>query len=182
MYKSLRGVIALALASCAISAMAAAPVVTSDTYSFGDLGYSNGKYASSGGEFVTDGAGNITSITGSFLDSSGTFGLIDGLVPLNSDGGFLYDNVYNGDFDLFGVLFDVGGNHVNLYKDTDGYHMYTYARGFDDINVDLWITRIGQTFAPEVQTPAVPEPASMAMMPAGLLGLGFLAKRKPIRA
>ena len=180
MYKSLRGIAAIALLSCAAAtAMASAPVVATETYSFFDYGIDADKGTASAGTFVTNGDGDITSISGVFGDSYGTFGLIDGLVPLNTDGGYYYDNKYTGDFDYDGLLFDVGGTHVNLYKDDGSYYIWTTANAFNGMKVDLEITRVSETFLSEVS--AVPESTSAAMMLAGLVGLMGLSLRRKAR-
>lgn len=180
MYKSLRSAACLAVLACS-AALASAATVTSTTYDFGFLGVDNTKAAVTFGSFVTNATNDITSVSGSFFDTMGLYGAISGLKPLNSDGGFNYDNQYNNGFDSAGMLFVVNGQDVNLYGEPDGTHLYTYFNNFGDITGDLWIREVSQTFAPEAQLPAVPEPSESLMIAAGLLGLSGLAMRRKAR-
>lgn len=179
MYKSLRSAACLAVLACS-AALASAATVTSTTYDFGFFGFDSSKGAVTTGSFTTNASDDITAISGYFGDTMGLFGPITGLAPLSlgTSTGFNFDNKYNGSFDDAGVLFLVGGQQVNLYGEPDGAHVYTYANGFGDITGHLFVHEVSQTFAPEVQLPAVPEPTSMALMLSGLMGMAFLIKRR----
>ncbi len=130
----------------------------------------SGNGITASGQFDTVGDGSTPSlvqwITGTYADSF-VSGAITGLVTLGTDGGFFYDNLFGGSpqVDLDGVLFDVGGTHVNLFYDQGSYQVGSY---------DGQGTEVPVTFT----AGAVPEPASMAMLLAGLGALGFTARRR----
>jgi hypothetical protein len=123
------------------------------------------------GTFDTAGDGStpsaVTFISGTYSDGNVTNGTIDGLVPLGTDSRWIYDNMFGGSPVLSnpGILFDVGGLHVNVFTDP----------GFiSGVNVggSYQLTNVSFTAA------VVPEPATLALMLAGLGALAVKQRRK----
>lgn len=171
MYKSLRSFGCMALLSCVAVAASAA------TY---DFSFSDNGTASSG-SFITDASGDIISITGTYSDQFVSGGTFTGVVPLNTDSGFSYDNKYLGSFDNGGGVFSVSGMgpagpmvgfHVNFYTETDGKFSTVSYNPMGGGYV------IHEAEASQVNISAVPEPANIALMLSGLGLLGFAARRK----
>lgn len=175
----IRGLAYVAAATLAFMG-ASAHADTVWNFSFSDI--ASGHTVTGSGQFTTVGNGStptdVTSITGTYSDGT-TLGGALSLIPVTTTGGvqntsadgfYWYDNVYGGTsgLDTNGMLFWAGSQEVNLYKDN----------GTFDI-----VTTYGDTSS-YVTTPvnftaaAVPEPASIAMLLAGLGALGFAARRK----
>lgn len=100
---------------------------------------------------------------------------ITGLVPLNSNPGFNYDNLFQTGVPKVnsnGILFNVtagGVGDVNIYYQDGAYHEYTYSGipgGVLDRTVNFQVTA------------AVPEPETYAMLLAGLGLVGAIARRR----
>ena len=156
---------AVASLALAASSVQAANGVYEFTYS-GDGVTASGTFWTASEDASTPSA--VLSITGSYSDGF-ISGAIDGVVPLGTDGGFIYDNLFGGAplFSNPGLLFDVGGSqHVNLYSVGTDYHSVTYENGgIPDTPVSLTIT-------------AIPEPSSVALLMAGLGALGIASRRR----
>lgn len=171
MKKMLVGMVAAVAGSLAV---AATPTQADTVWNWSYTG--NGVSAS--GQWDT--VGNASSpeslqwITGTYSDANVTNGTIDGLVPLGSDGYWIYDNAYGGAGVVSnpGVLFGVDGGavHVNLFSDGGS------PTGF--ISGTNWNGN-GYALTPvQLTVTAVPEPATAALLFAGLGALGFTARRK----
>jgi len=80
----------------------------------------------------------------------------------------VFDNLYGGagQFDYGGLLFAVGGHEVNLYLDP------TYGIA----NLTTYATQ--ELTSVTFSATAVPEPAQISLLLAGVGALGFLARRK----
>jgi PEP-CTERM motif-containing protein len=124
-------------------------------------------------QLQVDNLNNVTGISGTVSGAfAGSPDAVTGLVPLNSNGNWIYDNqffaaapyVSNG-----GILFDTGSFAYNLYSIGPSYYLSTF-------NPD------NSFFIPgdfgTLQVAAVPEPATWAMMIVGFAGIGYLAYRR----
>jgi hypothetical protein len=166
--KKIQGLLAATLVTLAFAATSAQAATYDFTYS--------GDGVSANGSFTTASAGStptlVTSITGTYSDPTIANGTIDGLVALHTDGGFNYNDLFGGSpqFDNNGLLFDVNGTqHVNLYTVGNDYFSYSYGNvSAPNSAVDVTITAV------------VPEPASLALLLAGLGALGFASRRKNV--
>jgi hypothetical protein len=165
--KKIQGLLVAAAATFAlIGTSAHADTVWNFTYS--------GSNSSASGSFTTTGDGSspslVTSISGTYSDATISNGTIDGLVALNTDGGFNYDDLFGGTplFNTNGLLFDVnGGQHVNLYSQGPDFYNAAYETpGLPNEVVSLSVTA------------AVPEAGPMSMLLAGLGALAFVSRRK----
>ncbi len=162
----LQGFLAAATATLALTCTAAhADTVWNFTFS-GD-----GISASGSLEIAGDGStpSPLLSISGLYSDPTITNGTIDGFVATGTDSRFNYDNLFGGTPYVTnnGLLFDVnGGQHVNLYNDGTGYWIATYDNGN------------AVTEPVSLMLATVPEPASLAMVLAGLGVLGFARRRE----
>lgn len=93
---------------------------------------------------------------------------IGGLVALNSDPNFIYNNLLfpaaSPVVDNSGILYSIGENHFNLYSNQGEYleATGTVGTGFTIISAS-----VSQT----------PEPASLGLIGVGLLGVGALRRR-----
>lgn len=167
----IQGLLAAAATTLALASSAAhADTVWNFTYAGGGV--------SASGSFETVGNGATPTavewLTGTYSDG-GLSGAIS-LVPitatpytpepgqfLSADGAYYYDNLFNvaSGFDDGGLLFAVGTHEVNLY------------RSGAMINLTSGVQTVVQFSAV-----AVPEPAPLAMLLAGLGALGFANRRK----
>jgi hypothetical protein len=163
--KKIQGLLIAAFATLAlVGTTAHADTVWNFSYS--------GDGVSASGQFDTLGNGSTPSavewITGTYSDALISNGTIDGVVALNTDGGFIYNNVFGGtpQFDLDGLLFDVDHSlHVNLYTNPGYYSVVYEGGGVVNTPVSLSVT-------------AVPEPESLALILAGLGALVIANRRK----
>ena len=173
MKKTIVGLVAAVAGSLAF---AAAPVQLDTVWNWSYTG--NGVSAS--GQWDTLGnASSPTSlqwITGTYSDASVTNGTIDGLVPLGSDGAWIYDNAFGGAGVVSnpGVLFDVNGGavHVNLFSDGSSPTGFLSGTNWNGGGYALTPVQLSVT--------AVPEPAIAALLLAGIGALGFTARRKRV--
>jgi hypothetical protein len=117
-------------------------------------------------------ASTVLSMTGSYTDPQTTNGTITGVVALNADPDFVYDNQFGGTpyFSSNGLLFDVNGSQdVNLYSKGSGYWIATFEPNNVVLNEAVTLT---------ISAAPVPEPAPLAMMLAGATVLVFARRRK----
>jgi len=165
--KKIQGLLATAVASLAFAATTAqAGGLWNFSYS-GDGVSAFGKFETVGDDDSTP--STITSVTGRYSDAFVTNGTIDGVVALNTDGGFLYDNKFGGSplFSNPGLLFDIDGTrHVNLYSVGTDYYNVTYAGG------GVPVTPVSLSVS------AVPEPGSASLLLAGFGALALLSRRR----
>lgn len=97
---------------------------------------------------------------------------VDGLVPLGTDGRFLYDNMFSTvapEVSWFGILFSASGLNFNLYSDQGLYRevFFDNSGAVIDHAVSFQVTQ------------TVPEPETVALLLVGLGLIGFqLSKRK----
>jgi hypothetical protein len=165
--KMLNGLLGAAIATLA---MATTPAQASTVW---DWTLSGGGVSASG-TFDTVGDGStpsaVTFISGNYSDSNVTNGTIDGLVPLGTDSQWIYDNMFGGSPALSnpGILFDVDGLHVN---------MFTQPGFISGVNIGGSYQLTNVSFAASV----VPEPATLALMLAGL-GALYVTRRRKLRA
>lgn len=118
----------------------------------------------------------VTGISGAFNGNA-----INGLVPLNSDARFIYNNLFafNGAtpaIDGFGLLIDVAVlGHLNLLGSgafsNDGYDAIFYPGTRATVLGPLTLSAI-----PTVA--AVPEPSAMALMLSGFAASAFVLRRR----
>jgi hypothetical protein len=171
---SLQRASGLATAVCAALALASAPAHADQVWDWSYAG--NGVTAS--GQWAT--AGNSAStpqdlewITGTYSDGHITDGTITGLVAPGTDPLWFYDNKFGGNpvVSNAGVLFDVnnGESHVNLFTDSGSLINGTWHNGNYEMTT-LTMSSLTVT--------AVPEPASGALLLAGLGMLAFTARRR----
>lgn len=154
-------------ASAALLAAGAAQADTTWAWSYsGDGVVASGTFVTAGTALVPE---DILSITGTRNGVA-----ILGLLPLDSDPNFVYDNQFTiaePHFTDGGLLFDVGGGdfgHVNVYY-------------FEGQYVDLQVDADAQvTFETPITftVSAVPEVSTYAYMALGLAGVGMLARRR----
>ncbi|MDO9075746.1 MAG: PEP-CTERM sorting domain-containing protein [Rubrivivax sp.] len=131
--------------------------------------YSGGSITASG-TFTTasaaPGAQDVLSISGTRNGAA-----ILGLVPLDSDPNFLYDNQFNPlapHFTEFGLLLDIDGSQPNV-------NVYFFEGDYYDIYVDgLQVIETPISF----NVTAVPEPATVLSMLAGLGLVGLQLRRR----
>jgi hypothetical protein len=136
-----------------------------------------GTGVSASGSFTTVGNGStpslVNSMSGTYTDGS-TSGAIT-LIPIASgtptyapDGLYIADNLFGGSpqIDVWGLLFLAGTQEVNVYTDPSQGLLSTTSHG-------------GYVFTPiTFNAVAVPEPASVAMLLAGLGALAFTSRRR----
>jgi len=138
----------------------------------------SGSGVSASGQFDTLGNGSTPTelqwMTGHYSDGTTTGSIT--LIPAPAASGYstspsglyVYDNLYGGagQFDYGGLLFAVNGHEVNLYLDPN----YGIANLTTYASQELTSVTFSAT--------AVPEPAPMALLLAGVGALGFLGRRK----
>jgi hypothetical protein len=132
------------------------------------------------GTFQTAGnAATFEPITG----ISGTFngGAITGMVPLDTDDAFFYDNLFrfaaSPHFTESGIVFDttsLGHVNVGFSGETGYYELHLAPPGSEDPYIEN--DNLAFTVTPLGVTP-VPEPSTFVLMATGLLGLGWIARR-----
>jgi hypothetical protein len=175
----IQGLVAAAMTTFALACTSAHAATVWD-FSFSDV--VSGHAVTGAGTFTTTGNGatpsDVTAVTGTYSDgttANGALSLIPatatgGVRNTSADGHYWYDNVYGGTpgLDMNGILFLAGSQEVNLYYENGTFNIVTsYNNGasFD-------ITPVNFAAA------AVPEPASIAMLLAGLGALGVASRRK----
>lgn len=160
----------LLLAGAALLAAGAARADTLWNWSYsGDGVTASGTFTTAGTALVPE---DILSFTGT---RNGT--AILGLVPLDSDSNFIYDNQFTSVAPYFsepGILYDIGGgtagSHINIYWDSaDGL--------IHDLQVDPTESFVIDTVV-TFSVSAVPEPATYAVMALGLAVVGGVARRR----
>jgi hypothetical protein len=151
---------ALATAALALSALGTAHADQTWVFSYTGAGVSaSGSFTTAGAALVPE---DILSITGQRNGAA-----ITGLVPLDTDPNFLYDNQFTAGTPHFtdgGMVFSVAGGQPNV-------NVYFFAGTYTDLFIDgLDAIETPITF----NVTAVPEPATVASM---MLGLGLLGMR-----
>lgn len=168
--KKIQALVGTAVASLALAASSAHAATGMWEFSYSGGGVSaSGTFETASTDSSSPSA--VLSISGTYSDGFINNGVIDGIVALNTDGGFIYDNNFGGTplFSSPGLLFDVNGSqHVNIYSIGNTYYSVTYENGLiPNTLVALSVT-------------AVPEPASIALMLAGLGALGIASRRRTL--
>lgn len=164
------------LASLAIAMLAlASTAARADTWNW----WYAGSGVSASGTLTTFGNASSPEAVTSFMGLRNGDTIL-GLVPLATDGGFNYDNMFQSMFpvvNLAGILFDAGpgaapSGHYNLFYDAD---LGTYLDGYYGVNG--WVQTAVEVRV-EHQTAPVPEPETYALMLAGLGVVGFISRRR----
>jgi len=150
---------------------------------------SGGNCSQLGGSCYNITSGNIT-VTGAPINGSGTL-VANGNVPgfsTSPQGGFWYDNLFAPNaksglqMDWYGLLFVIGQGtnqsvEVNLWDNSNSYQLTEgYAAGNYPYNGSADLS--GTSFTSSDPPPSVPEPASLALIGSGLLGLMGAIRRK----
>ena len=135
----------------------------------------SGDGVSASGTFVTAGTAlvpeDILSITGTRNGVA-----ILGLLPLDSDPNFIYDNQFTINAPHFsdgGFIYDIGGGdigHINIYY-YEGEYWDLYVDGGAAFEVPI-----------SFSVSAVPEASTYAYMALGLAGIGAFARRRKAKA
>ena len=167
--KSLKqAAVTLATAAALLGATAAHAVTWRWSYSGTGL-TASGTFTTAGNAAVAE---EVLSITGTRNGAP-----ILGMVPLDTDGNYSYDNLFVRTAPYFttgGLLFNMGGTgedaSVNLYFDDSD-------NAFHDLRLNFAGTSITDTVVTFSVT-AVPEAATYAYMALGLVGLGVAARRR----
>lgn len=134
---------------------------------------------------LTTGAANglgfdVTALTGSLNDPTvGVSGAISNFNPgAGDDGIFAWDNVVyttpgNAHLDNLGLLFDVGGQEINIYNATGGCCSVVYPGVYPNGDVAAGSSNNFGGDQGTFNLTAVPEPATWAMFLVGFGALGF---------
>lgn len=170
--RKIQALLGAATASLALAGTAAhADTVWNFSYS--------GNGVSASGSFETLGNGSvpttIESLTGTYTDASasGTITLIPTTSTpypgeagqfLSADGAYYYNDLFNSTsyFDDGGLLFSAGGKEINVFTVNGGLVNLT-----NGVQTSIMFNAV-----------AVPEPAPLAMLLAGVAALGFVSRRK----